>query len=364
MRRYEALHLANTLMPTRNLKCTDPRDKLFALIGLSSPGWQLVAHYSKSTWDTYVSFTEQYITRAGDLSLLLAAGLPGDGNGLDLGLPSWCPDFRGSHGVDVRYLAASYLEYYNSSRDMSFPVNFRQTPDGRRAILQTKGVVFDAIADIFPLEKGEESRRNILQTLIPARSEGPPQHQELYALFKAMILDDPTLHRDEQGSETERRREHLTRLLVGYARDVQLLEGVARDELFNIEEFLRDVGEEWFQSSGMLPSWKSKSASFGGETVYWLRQEYLVRCGPVSGLSSSSIFSTQRGYIGRGLRQARSGDVLAIVAGCRLPLILRRDGAYLQLVSPCYVSGVMDGELVDKLENAEEGLKVDVLQLV
>jgi hypothetical protein len=50
----------------------------------------------------------------------------------------------------------------------------------------------------------------------------------------------------------------------------------------------------------------------------------------------------------------RPGDVVAVLFGCRLPVILRPcgdDGTSYRLVSVCYVSGFMDGEAVEMWKN-------------
>ena len=49
---------------------------------------------------------------------------------------------------------------------------------------------------------------------------------------------------------------------------------------------------------------------------------------------------------------ARSGDIVAIMFGCDVPLVLRpnADGTMHRIVGECYVDGVMDGEAVDQHE--------------
>jgi hypothetical protein len=58
-----------------------------------------------------------------------------------------------------------------------------------------------------------------------------------------------------------------------------------------------------------------------------------------------SIFFTTKGRIGLGPDNATSGDVVAIVAGCKRPVILRKAGDHFTFVSTCYLAGFMDGEV-------------------
>lgn len=66
---------------------------------------------------------------------------------------------------------------------------------------------------------------------------------------------------------------------------------------------------------------------------------------------SSIFFEIQGGKQGTACSSVRSGDVVAVLFGCRLPVILRPcggdGGAAYRLVSVCYVSGFMDGEAVE-----------------
>ena len=62
-----------------------------------------------------------------------------------------------------------------------------------------------------------------------------------------------------------------------------------------------------------------------------------------------TLITTEKGYIGLAPETVRQGDTLAILFGCSVPMILRRelegseDGAW-RVVGECYVHGLMDGE--------------------
>ncbi|KAK7926686.1 hypothetical protein PG985_003684 [Apiospora marii] len=126
--KVEARDMRNILQPTRHLQCTDPRDKLFSLLGVCKT-IPIHADYSRSVRDIYTDFTrrclEDYYNNEDGMSLLLTAGLWNPGNGPQLNLPSWVPDYRGTHGVDIRYLAASQLKHFratmNEDPHIAFP---------------------------------------------------------------------------------------------------------------------------------------------------------------------------------------------------------------------------------------------------
>ncbi len=62
---------------------------------------------------------------------------------------------------------------------------------------------------------------------------------------------------------------------------------------------------------------------------------------------------TKSGYIGLVPELTREDDVICVLFGCDTPLVLRPVGDYYTLVGECYVHGLMDGELVDCLQEGK-----------
>lgn len=64
------------------------------------------------------------------------------------------------------------------------------------------------------------------------------------------------------------------------------------------------------------------------------------------------IFRTEAGRIGLGPRDMSAGDVVAVLYGCRWPVVLRPRGDVdvdgYELIEVCYVHGLMDGEAVQR----------------
>lgn len=72
-------------------------------------------------------------------------------------------------------------------------------------------------------------------------------------------------------------------------------------------------------------------------------------------VSDSRFLLTDAGAPGLGPRDAREGDVIAVIVGGRVPYVLRRSSntreEYPNLfafVGECYIHGVMHGQLFDK----------------
>ncbi|KAJ0305666.1 hypothetical protein Brms1b_010779 [Colletotrichum noveboracense] len=114
--REEAVDMTNVLQPTRNLESSDPRDKLYALLGVCDADSLPPPDYSKPPREVYIDYTKTLIHQDNDLSMLLTAGPWNPENGEDIDLPSWTPDYRGMKGMDIRYFAASHLGYFNAAK--------------------------------------------------------------------------------------------------------------------------------------------------------------------------------------------------------------------------------------------------------
>ena len=79
-----------------------------------------------------------------------------------------------------------------------------------------------------------------------------------------------------------------------------------------------------------------------------------------------AIFHTKSGLIGLGPRCSQPGDVVAILYGCRFPMVIRPlpgppQGSY-SLLGVSYVYGIMDGEAVQR--HKEMGREDDVFRIV
>lgn len=57
---------------------------------------------------------------------------------------------------------------------------------------------------------------------------------------------------------------------------------------------------------------------------------------------------TRQGYVGLAPAAARAGDEIAVLVGCCVPIVLRRNEgkSIWQVVGECYVHGIMNGEVL------------------
>src|SRR5690242_5751014 len=99
---------------------TDPRDKIYGMLGLARGSYEkaVVADYSKSTEEVFESVTIQMIQHTGSLEVL--SSQPSSSHSL-LYLPSWVPDWTVPYDNDLRHGAFKdwvfYLHLYNACKD-------------------------------------------------------------------------------------------------------------------------------------------------------------------------------------------------------------------------------------------------------
>ncbi|KAF4815451.1 Heterokaryon incompatibility protein 6, OR allele [Colletotrichum tropicale] len=267
---------------------------------------------------------------------------------------------------------ASYLGYFNACKGR----RLRKTialGDPNPELLFTDGVILDVVKVAVHLEEGEEKRKRAFQRMDPgSMGPRPGDKSQLQAFFETMIFDNITLH---SGNRSERliRKENLKRLAVGFLHEVNTFhhendvnQRVNGKSLKQLEVFHSDFFKSAFYEYRRLDATDP-------EALRWRREEYKLRTEEVTNGSLTSLFSTKGRYIGRGLTSVKKGDLVAILLGCRLPVVLRKSikrAAY-ELISPCYVSGIMNGEVMKDLifedflkEDHASSLKVERLRLV
>ena len=70
-------------------------------------------------------------------------------------------------------------------------------------------------------------------------------------------------------------------------------------------------------------------------------------------MAGRRLLFTDTGYIGLGLDTAKSGDVVAVLYGCKMPMILRPEEDHFVVVGECYVHGAMYGEALRNVDAKE-----------
>jgi len=61
------------------------------------------------------------------------------------------------------------------------------------------------------------------------------------------------------------------------------------------------------------------------------------------------LIITDAGWIGLALEETQEGDFVCVLRGCRVPVVLRKEGDHFLFVGDSYVHGLMDGLAMDRV---------------
>lgn len=327
-------------IPTRQLQATDPRDKVYGLMGVCQELAKTVkVDYAAPVRDVYTDFAKSRIESDGELYTLLTAGLWTPENGEDLGIPSWVPDLRGTADVDTRYMGAAYLGRYNADGNGGSSPFFAFSDRDGYNILEVEALILDSVQVHKKLDnRDEQDRKSLIDSFCRSDDGSGFSASKLRQFFEAMVFGKP-VHPSETKEGDRRANESLQRLALGFFEDLQHLYGAQQAFIGFLESF-RDVGLELFDKHT-----SQLSPEFGPDELHRDELEYLYRTSS-NGDGGSTMFSTANGCIGIGTHNMEEGDLVAIVRGSRIPLLFREQGDYLRLVGPSYVFNVMQGEAV------------------
>ena len=321
------LPLADIVSMSRRQNATDPRDKIFAWLGLLSsrhPCFGLVEpDYALSPSRLYTRFSKRYIERLGTLDML---GLVGDA-GLDSHLPTWVPDWR------VMPMDAA-LPFADITSRPAFIVNFQKmppttplyaatpdtTPPGpfeflfNDQVMGLIGIEVDRIADfgdVCPLESSLEPERII-------------KSWKAIAGLTEEFLDDVEKQDIRVSADKKTGVNIPTADAEAFWRTV-----LADDVLIGtnkIGEYRKRLKSKIEGISSIPPSSKEEESRL----LRYLAVDVLTL--GMRHCANRRFFRTTCGYIGLGPRRMVLGDIVAVVYGGRVPLILRQTLDFYSLV--------------------------------
>ncbi|KAB5526422.1 heterokaryon incompatibility protein-domain-containing protein [Coniochaeta sp. 2T2.1] len=314
----------------RRQDSTDPRDKVFALLGIagsqdiSSLGCKV--DYDMTVVEVYTNLARSYIQRDDNLDVL---GYVNSGARV-AGLPSWVPDWT-SQGVEKmpvnfrdRNLSGTYLNHQAGGKNDSVI-----SISGDGMTLSAQGILLDQIArvsDVFdePLDKG---------------------------CCKAHVCE-----------EVAELKERSTYIAGGTAMDALFITQLAGCPKPKYDKIRGRFQEFWEEAKSHRPR-QQMSGSLTVSTPEGSRQRRInvvpVDCkqtGEVEALFLSSLLYLERrrfartckGYSGLVPAEAAPGNQIAIFKGGNYPLVLRAQEQRWKLVGESYVHGGMNGELLDE----------------
>ncbi|WYZ46682.1 hypothetical protein EsH8_IX_000907 [Colletotrichum jinshuiense] len=357
-------NLVNILLLTRRLDATDPRDKLFALMGTCEMAPYLAIDYNKPVRDLYVEFTRHHIAKTGSLVLLLLAGWENPSDQHDIGLPSWTPDFRTSKSPNIYIgFGIENAKFFNASEGRHFTTT---SASGRTAnyadgTLLTEGYILDTVQATVPLVKNESSPKEMFEALKIGRiGSNPSGKPQLQAFYETHVFDIDGVRGGETPKGIEIKKERRRKRMLGFMSDMETLQDNAAprrgDGSVDFTALLGPDGDPQGSLVGNYEHLRKSDPHTLEEYRKKFLEDYKYNAGKVS-----SMIATRQNYLGRCNNSVQPGDLIAVLFGCTLPVVLRKHQSGFKLIGGCYVSGLMHGELMAR---PRSDLRVQSIPLV
>ena len=325
--------LAQTLLQHRFKESSDPKDKIYSLVGLSSAHRdpRFIVDYSKSVCQVYTDVVEYVVTTTKKLDIICA--MP---RGLNpYKLPSWVPDWS-FHGLGSSLLEHSSKHQFSAAGTSEAEANVSSD----KTILHAKGVSIGSITLIgvaCGMEDLEDEQHAAIafhewQTLI-AGTIG-----EYIALGECLcrnIIQEK--YKTEELKEWTTKSDFLPWILGTFVRAMVVVRPDV--ELDPHLAYYRDYRADWRspdedQVLGMILLKGAAEMMFGRR-----------------------IFISDSRLLGLGPESIVEGDTIAVLLGCQLPIILRPGSDQYTYLGEAFVDGYMYGGTITKLTDGYHELK-------
>lgn len=327
------LELLRKTYVERGAEATDPRDRVFGLLGLARDAKEIgvVADYTKPVLRALTDVARRVI-EAGDLGILSYVQF----YKLQSALPSWVPDWHPN-------MRPSFYPYPRPGKDHVFSPPGASTPIILPCtdpdMLGLKGFLVDTVEDVGSVvtTEGRDAVRF------------EPWLSQVRFLCKLSAAKDEPIY-----SSSQRRAEAIWRISIADIYEVNHEPTRGGPETAKAFEDMSTT-MKWFETIRTMKSTeeteRSRDAwpSIAGPTLYKLSMEKMT---------GMRLYITKKGYVGMGPSMTGVGDSVVVFLGARVCSILRPEGksddkdTYFYL-GEAYCDGVMDGELVGQ-RNEEE----------
>jgi hypothetical protein len=303
---------------TTNFEASDPRDAIFALLGLETKDHHpqklpfIKADYRMDAETLFRKVAERFLTQSEPLKFIVNSEYWPKGlytstrkQGSD---PSWVPRWGSKAGFML--CPWSLEDGFSPAEGMDF--QRKDTDDGSHLIV--RGIELSTVLFCLP-----EYRTDNLRDLITCGIFDTISMESLELLSRTL-----TCGRNAYGGREKRRRELIPHLAAFICADTESLPSQlptsAPDKSVDISliQVLAEKGD-----------WKifeevAKNVSY-----------------------NSSLFLTTSGHIGFGPSQMGPGDIVCVLGGADMPVVLRKHEGSYDLVGECYIDDIMEGQAVE-----------------
>ncbi|KAM5350277.1 hypothetical protein ACJ41O_006782 [Fusarium nematophilum] len=186
----QPIRLLNALHRARYSLATDPRDKIYALLGLAYDAQHFVPEpsYMSSMVDTFTEFATSLLTNGEPLSIIY---LRSGRRKVDGDLPSWVPDWTDLDDA-IAHLHFDHIMALEPASSLSSPKTC-EVPDISisGSELTSKGVLIDTVNGLGSALAFEDGDASAHETTFPSETENPYDgDEEISAVVYQTLLPD------------------------------------------------------------------------------------------------------------------------------------------------------------------------------
>ena len=322
--------LLELLWKNRWKLASDPRDKVFGLLGLSDlsssthPGLKI--DYNRTVRDVYIGVFQAIVDMTSKLDILCFSApvaaqwnpeaIPGTGQTV---LPSWVPDWS----TYVPPLASGNSAAGDAPASVEFCLD--------------KGILCAAGFCIGKVKKCGAS--------MPARQHLTNNEHELFHAVVGDILEWRKLLLEIPGDSSALDSDFLNTITFGAAKSNS--DSVNALQLFDI--------------SGSSTHFLSRRSNRPGDIQAAVREGVLLNiqrsCGNMvfflieTSINGPLVTDAIIPLMGTGGSGIREGDMICVFLGCSFPVVIRPDGNHYIFIGAVYLDNLADGEAIADLEN-------------
>ena len=307
---YGFIPLDRLLMMMRGAQASDARDKVYALLSISS-GFKrhlLTPDYSVNFQECYINTAKVLLDMRGLSPLAILSFTQHSDMSLSADLPSWCPDWR-------KPLYSPWLILYSG-------VTFLREIHGSAEVSISEGVYTLTVSGVtlMKIVGFQQARHSDNLNLLPT-SITYPMTNESYATVvqKGLYAQDSTHasgefnlpHHSFWAHHTQHKSTNYGASLLS-----QFYDYIATEPDIDIAA--------WDRANGVQ--------------------------GVAHGRRS---FVTDLGFIGFGPAASTIGDEICFLFGGKVPFVIRREDNRSRFVGECFVLGIMDGEAIHDFDDSQ-----------
>jgi hypothetical protein len=301
------------LAERRGSACKDPRDLVYSLLGAADdPSSVVEPNYEKSFPSVFAEVTTAIISSSGKLRIFSEAGMADTLGSNACSLPSWVPDWRHKRARQTPvYQNLRTQHFWHASGSSKAVISVSE--DGK--MLNIRGIALDAIE----YKQSERTGGN---------------WDWIQGLLASGKLDETYVY---TGDPLE-----LAILRTEFC-DSQKAKSILGDVVERSKADDIKAGREHIRTLKLREYISSLIEDCSPNTVlYEYMDQILTRdMFPDNG---DRLALTKRGMLANVPAAAQPGDIVAVLLGGNLPYLLRPCGGNFELVSDCYVHGLLDGE--------------------